>query len=66
MKTKKTKRNVLFGGPMDPGDEFDPTYKVMKCSHCGKKIIMMREQWDETLNPESLLKLCLVCVYDFA
>jgi len=63
---KKIKRNVLIGGPMDPGDELDPTYKVMECSCCGKKIIMIRKQWDETRNPESLVKLCLLCVYKFA
>jgi hypothetical protein len=60
-KIKKIKRNALFGGPIEEGDENNPEYKVMECTSCGRKMIMLQEDWDKTKNPEKLPKFCLVC-----
>ena len=63
-KIKKIKRNVLIGGPVSIGDENDPKYKVMECTYCDRKIVMMRDDWDITINPEETPKWCLPCIYD--
>jgi hypothetical protein len=62
--SKKIKRNVLIGGPLESGDENNPEYKVMECTYCDRKIVMMRDDWDITINPEGTPKWCLPCIYD--
>lgn len=64
LKMKKIKRNVLIGGPVDAGDENDPEYKVTECTYCDRKIVMMKEDWDTTINPENVPKSCLACIYN--
>ena len=63
--SKKIKRNVLIGGPFENGDENNPEYKVMECTYCDKKIIMLKKDWDQTKEPEKLAKTCLRCLYLF-
>jgi hypothetical protein len=59
---KKIKRSVLIGGPMDAGDEKNNNYKVMECNFCKKNIIMMKKDWEDTINPEKTMKVCCFCV----
>jgi hypothetical protein len=63
---KKIKRNILIGGPIEIGDENNPEYKVMKCQVCKKQIIMLKEDWDNTIKPEKLKKVCCFCIALFA
>ena len=60
---KKMKRNALIGIYPEKGDDSNPIYKEMKCSVCDKNIIMMKNQWDETISPEKLPKYCVVCLH---
>lgn len=59
---KKIKRNALIGGPVDVGDENNPKFKVTECTYCDRKIVMMKNDWDKTINPEETPKWCLYCV----
>lgn len=63
--SKKIKRNILIGGPVDAGDESDVKFKVTECTYCNNKIVMMKHDWDTTINPEKTAKSCLICLYLF-
>jgi hypothetical protein len=58
---KKINRSRFVGGPMEAGDDKDPDYKVIKCSVCSVKAIMMRKDYDSTIDKEKVPCYCLLC-----